>query len=30
MDILAEEFRQSESTSEVYTTSYIPDEEDEE
>ena len=28
--ILAEEFRQSESTSEVYTTSYIPDEEDEE
>ena len=28
--ILAEEFRQSESTSEVYTTSYVPDEEDEE
>lgn len=28
--ILAEEFRQSESTSEVYTTSYFPDEEDEE
>lgn len=28
--IMAEEFRQSESTSEVYTTSYVPDEEDEE
>ena len=28
--ILAEEFRQSESTSEVYTTSYVPDGEDEE
>ena len=28
--ILAEEFRQSESTSEVYTTSYVPDVEDEE